>query len=127
MKKFNSKKLGIFLGVMLLAGAMVVGPASADLSASGHIDQYKNHISYDGRGDSNNGHSSITVTLTLTRDGSFVNEVTGYNPSSPIPAHYAKASGKYYNYPSGTYRNVIETTATGPKESDSAVYVLRVR
>ncbi|MBP2134606.1 hypothetical protein J2128_002582 [Methanomicrobium sp. W14] len=109
MKKFNSKKIGIFLGVMLLAGAMVVGPASAsdnsfELLAYGHIDHYGSHVSYDGRGDASQTCDYIDVTLKLTCDDSYVQSVP---LKSATNARYVTSSGTYYNCDSGVYRMVV--------------------
>ena len=76
MKKFSFKKFGILLAMMLVAGAVLVGPASAgsstgyvypyEVTASGDYYSYPNGIQYMGSVEESNGiYGSMQITAQL--------------------------------------------------------------
>ncbi|WOF16278.1 hypothetical protein F1737_05905 [Methanoplanus sp. FWC-SCC4] len=76
MKKFNFKKIGILLAMMLVAGAALVGPVSAgsstlyqypyEVKATGEYYSYPNGIQYLGSVEEVNGnYGSMEITVQL--------------------------------------------------------------
>ncbi|MDD4127157.1 MAG: hypothetical protein PHV39_05655 [Methanomicrobium sp.] len=141
MKKFSFKKIGILLAMMLVAGAVLVGPASASentnvlsllsvksggLDASGSISGSLNggYIYRLARGDSSYVCDEVYVESKITLNGGTISGTKLSN--SKQNTQYAKVSGYYYDddLSSGTYRNVITATSNGPYGYDSATYVL---
>ncbi|MBP2132825.1 hypothetical protein J2128_000746 [Methanomicrobium sp. W14] len=106
MKKFNSKKLGIFLVVMLLEGAAIVGPASAATTVSSVNSNYwvtadghyynQNYATYSGSAEMKNGEDAERIILAVTLyndDGYYMDG----GSDTEISASSASVSGHYSN------------------------------
>ena len=122
MKKFSFKKIGILLAMMLVAGAVLVGPASASLDASGWLYKDGSSISYQGRADSTTFCSSITVSTTISKNGAHVggNAITTHN------SYVAKATGYYSGSLVGYFENDISASSQPSGNTATARYTLNL-
>ncbi|WOF16267.1 hypothetical protein F1737_05850 [Methanoplanus sp. FWC-SCC4] len=124
MKKFNFKKIGILLAMMLVAGAALVGPASAvGIDALGGGSFSGSVITYYGQaGSLYDSFDRISVSATLLNSGGGSVANTGTYTLSNTN-FVSTSSHYYYSAISGTYyTDKVYASSVGPAYSDTAYF-----
>ncbi|MDD4126577.1 MAG: hypothetical protein PHV39_02680 [Methanomicrobium sp.] len=125
MKKFSFKKIGILLAMMLVAGAVLVGPASAaGIDALGGGSASGNVINYYGQAGSLGGSFDlIRVSATLLDNGGgFVDDTGTYSlPNTNFVSTGSHSANVDIN---SRYSVRVYASSVGPAYSDTASFAV---